>query len=130
MYLAMSIDTLSCLFEDTACRDDRVLRGALRFVIDHATHDWVRTQNVREGLAPAPMFVLEAREKLRQAREVRSEVSSSPLVASLRTKAAAYKWLGRWRRRFNIRMGDSRARQVIPQSSMQRKANKHMPQQR
>ena len=118
-FLELPVDTLA-QWLDWSDIPRTTEREAQRLVEDARLLHWIGEQNSAQGVAPPPQFVWEKRCTL----AIDKSSGHQRCAASWRQarSAAAKKWMRRFRKRWNLRLGRLPAKDVLPTATMQAKA--------
>ena len=90
---------------------------AKRFAEEAETHQWIRCQNVVQGLAPSPKLVMQFRRR----RSAAVPTSADTVSTTLSFKAGEKKWVQRFRRRWKLALGRVPVGEVVPLETLRQK---------
>ncbi len=118
-YLAASPDEIAAVTEGASGLGRALEACAARFRVEARLHAWVADMNLAQGVAPCMTRVTQRRWELLDSLSPAQQGQEAAAVVS---RSAQYRWLKRFRARWQLRLGVVAAKDQLSLESMREKA--------
>jgi len=116
-FIAMPVHRINVMLEPVAKRDISLLKEANQEVAKCDLHLWVCQQNLEKGLAPSVGAIMQQKNRRESVASTYAEQEDKRAPG----RSAAYKWIGRWTRRWRMPKSKIQDRDMLSASVLRRK---------